>query len=129
MATFTEIVGEGPCFYKGDGATDLEIAEAEKTLGVVFSDEYRDYLRAYGVVGINGHEITGITANEEASVVSATIAGRMLVEDYDACWYVVEKGNIDGILIWQNKTGEIIQTMIGGGPVVLAASLAEYIAK
>lgn len=129
MASFAEIIAKGPCFYKGNGATALEISNAEKQLGVTFSNEYRDYLRNYSVVGISGHEITGITANEESNVIRATVAGRESADRFDASWYVVEKANIDGILVWQDETGRVIQTAIGEDPILLAASLAEYVVQ
>ena len=129
MASFAEIIAKGPCFYRGDGATSLEISNAEKQLGVIFSNEYRDYLRNYSVVCINGHEITGITENEESNVIRATIAGRESADKIDSSWYVVEKANIDGILVWQDETGRVMQTAIGEDPILLAAILAEYIVE
>ena len=44
-------------------------------------------------------------------------------------WYVLENAGIDGIIIWQDKTGRIYQTMPNGQKEYIADSLAEYLDK
>ena len=44
-------------------------------------------------------------------------------------WYVVENAGIDGIIIWQDKTGRIYQSMPNGQKEYIANSLAEYLDK
>ena len=42
---------------------------------------------------------------------------------------VLENAGIDGIIIWQDKTGKIYQTMPNGQKEYIADSLAEYLDK
>ncbi len=44
----------------GDGATDADIAEAERTLGVSFPRSYREFLSKYGWADIGTREIYGL---------------------------------------------------------------------
>lgn len=43
--------------------------------------------------------------------------------------YVVEKLQIDGIVIWQSETGMVFQTVMDGNTKEINPSLAKYIAN
>ena len=46
----------------GNGVTVEEISNAEMQLGIVFADDYKQYLIGYGIAVVNGHELTGLGA-------------------------------------------------------------------
>lgn len=54
---FHELVLEGEA---AGGASDLEIEAAETRLGLVFPQQYRDFLRRYGAALLPGVEIFGL---------------------------------------------------------------------
>lgn len=108
------------------GASDERINEAEKQLNLAFSDEYREYLKAYGLASANGHEFTGICDSPRLDVVSVTKKARSEFSSIPDGFYVVEKAGIDGIMIWQEKTGTIIMTKPHSAPVTIGNSLVEY---
>ena len=51
-----------------------------------------------------------------------------LYNEKTAGWYVLEQANIDGIVLWQDKEGNVYQTMPSSVPKKICGSLAEYIA-
>lgn len=91
----------------GKGATAEEIADAEKKLGVVFSDDYRQYLLKYRIAMYDGHELTGLGKEQRTNVVNVTNEKKMFYQNIPSGWYVVEDANIDGIVIWQDAKGNI----------------------
>lgn len=114
-----------PDFYSLSGSPESAVQEAERTLGLSFASEYREYLSSLSLVSFCGHELTGLVSSPRLNVVSATerLRNRHIPSDY----YVIEETNIDGIVIWQNSTGAIFQTAPGQAPVHIYDSLCEYI--
>lgn len=109
------------------GVDEKIIYLAEEKLEVVFSNEYREYLKEYGAVAINGHELTGVINCARINVVEVTEVMRGMFKEISRGWYVVEQANIDGIVIWQDKDGSVYQTMPNQRPVRIADSLSEYL--
>ena len=105
---------------------EIEIANAETRLSLKFAPEYREYISKFGAVAANGHELTGILNSERLNVVSATIKERGLNPQVPQNLYVVENPAIDGIIIWQDVTGEIYQSTPNSAPKVIASSLENY---
>jgi len=108
-------------------ATPMQITDAELQLRVSFSDEYKEYLSAFGAIMADGVELSGIAKSEHRSVVSLTKKEWELNPKVPHTMYVVENTCIDGIIIWQDTTGRVFQTQPGVEPMQIADSLAEYI--
>ena len=108
-------------------ATMEQIKEAEDLLGVIFSDDYVEYVKNFGVVSGRGIELTGITEHERLSVVSVTRKERILNPNIPKKMYVIENLAIDGILALQDDTGKIYTIAPNENPKLLYDSLAEYI--
>lgn len=105
-----------------------QIKEAEKDLKLKFSDEYKDYLEAFGAASVIGHELTGMCKASRLNVVDVTNKERGY-NDVPEDLYVIEQLNIDGIVIWQNQSGIIYQTCPNGRPKKIANSIVEYLGK
>ena len=116
-----------PNFCAMSGASREQIEQAEKALSLRFADEYREYLAAFGVASVYGHELTGICASPRINVVDVTISERMSNHTVPTNWYVVEQTHIDGIVVWQSSTGEVCQTTPNAPPEKLCNSLCEYL--
>lgn len=127
MSTIVKKISAKPYFKALSRASQEQIAEAQKTLGLEFSCEYNEYLSELGIATFDGHELTGICSSKRLSVVDVTISEREKNPNTPADWYVIEQANIDGIVIWQSGAGEIYQTMPGASPMKLCNSLSEYI--
>ena len=127
MADFINTLSSLPDFHALAGASEEQIAQAERSLSLRFADDYRQYVRAFGVVSASGHELTGICASRRLNVVEVTLSARGAQPAVPQDWYVLEEANIDGIVIWQSGAGEVFETRPGAEPVKLAASIREYL--
>ncbi len=107
--------------------TEEQIVNAELSLGLMFSNEYRLYLKSFGAVSTYGHEFTGICDCSRLNVVEVTTSERKNNVSIPFDWYVIEQANIDGIVVWQSQSGEIYQTIPNQQPKKLCNSLCEYI--
>lgn len=111
----------------GRGADEEQILKAENILNVKFAEEYKEYLHAFGMAIVNGHEFTGIGEVEQLDVVEVTMQQRKYNSYIAPAWYVIEKANIDGIVIWQDETGRIYQSDFGKNVRCIADSLELYL--
>lgn len=129
MSKIIETMQSLPDFCPGKGADAEEIEDAETQLGLVFADEYREYVKAFGDASVDGHELTGITESKRINVVEATIAERRRNPDVPESLYVVEQTHVDRIVVWQDHAGRIYQTIPGSMPVKVHETLSEYLSS
>lgn len=129
MNNIINILKAMPDYIGSNGRTDDEIQQAEKTLGVSFSEDYRNYLKEIGLACFDGRELTGLTQTKRLDVVSITKEKREQFGILTSSWYVVEETNIFGIVIWQSSDGSIYETAPNSKAKKIASSFAEYIAK
>jgi len=108
-------------------ATPMQITDAELQLRVSFSDEYKEYLSTFGAIMADGIELSGIAKSEHRSVVSLTKKEWELNPKVPHTMYVIENTCVDGIIIWQDKSGLIYQSNPNSKPQKIATSLTEYI--
>lgn len=108
-------------------ATTDSVKQAEKELNVVFSKEYKDYIKSFGIAIFQGHELTGICNGKRLDVVRNTIEQRKLNPFVPKDWYVIECLNIDGIVIWQDKPGKVYQTSPSGTMILVGESIVKYL--
>lgn len=127
MSAFVDTLRKCKLFFSKPGASDSQISRSQSTLGLEFANEYKEYLREYAVVSVNGHEITGIFPGTRFDVVEATEEERSCNPNIPTDMYVVERTNIDGIVFWQDVAGSIFQTTYGSKPVRVYADLNECI--
>lgn len=109
--------------------SNKEIKEAEKELGLSFSNEYKTFLSKFGKILADGIEIVGITPKNPKSKNVVTITKREW--EYNPLvpknLYVVENVGIEGIIIWQDKNGAIYQSSPNKKPKKINNNLVEYI--
>lgn len=108
-------------------ASDEEISNSEYKLGLSFATEYRNYVAEFGFVSFSGHELTGICKHKRLDVVAVTTEEWYKNPLIKNTMYVIEKTNMDGIIIWQDATGAIYQSSFGAQPIKICNSLVEYI--
>ena len=116
-----------PAFCSLAGVDAEQIDNAENALALRFADDYREYLLAFAIASSDGHEFTGICNSKRLNVVDVTIAAKNSNPSIPHDWYVLEEANIDGIIIWQNKTGSVFQTYPNRENVKIANSICEYL--
>lgn len=112
--------------YIGETNNNL-ISDAEGKLNVQFADDYRAYISAFGVASFDGHELTGICSSKRLNVIDVTTEEReeLIPKEF----YVIERLNIDGIVIWQSNTGLIYESQKKRSPQMIAETLIEYLSK
>ena len=111
----------------GKGVQDSIVNDAEEKLGLRFSEEYRQYLLAFGVAAVNGHEITGLGSSPRVNVVDVTLSQRSRC-NVDDSLYVIEEADIDKAVYWQNESGQVFITVGESEPKQIADSLISFIA-
>lgn len=126
MSSFVDKLRTFPRMRCAGGVDEAAIEQAEDTLGLIFSKEYREYLLELGEAKAAGREFTGICKAKRLHVVDVTQEERENVpvpED----WYVIEQANIDGIVIWQDASGSVYQTGPGTKQKKLCKSLDAFL--
>lgn len=126
MDKLIELMKGMPNFYAEKGATAEDIELAEKSLGMKFAADFKEYLQEFGAVSYGSHELTGFSTDKNLCVVEATqknLKKHPTVQDL----YVIEEAHIDGIVIWQDTDGNVYETYPHSEPRRIAHSLAEYI--
>ena len=58
--------------FRLNGANDDQIDDAEKILGLKFSEEYKAYLKEFGCISFDSHEFQGLNTSDRLSVVLTT---------------------------------------------------------
>ena len=124
--SFVDVLRNAEGFASLKGADETRIKSAEAALGLRFSDEYRAYLKAFGVASAGSHEFTGICDSARLNVVDVSRDARKYFGDIPADWYVVEEANIDGIVIWQDDSGSVYESVPGKKPRKIFNSLQDY---
>lgn len=127
MENMIDTMRKIPDFVGSTGRTANDIASAGLSLGVSFANDYRQYLSHIGLACFAGHELTGLTSMMRLDVVAVTQDQRRQNGRIPQSWYVVEQTNIDGIVIWQDGSGEVYQTSPNCNGAKIADSLLEYI--
>lgn len=129
MKRIVEIINNLTDLLSLKPASDTQITDAERQLGVSFAEEYKDYLSVFGAIMADGIELSGIAKAEHRNVVSLTKKERKLNPKVPNTMYAIENTCVDGIIIWQDTKGEVYQTQPGMEPKKIADSMADYISS
>lgn len=89
------------------GCSEEEIQVAEKTLGLVFPREYKDYLLGYGTVRFNGVELCGLNVTGYLNVIEATEQEKSVNNSFPEKMFVIEDLGVDAKLIVGDERGNI----------------------
>lgn len=116
-------------FLSGKGISADSINDAEKALGLSFSDEYREYLLKFGIAAYSGHELTGISKSERTNVVNVTLKARKRYPEIPLNLYVIEETNVEEVVIWQSDTGSMFYSAPNLPLTKLCNTLCEYVLK
>ena len=109
------------------GAPSIEsILAAEDDIGMGFADDYRLYVKTFGLVTAGKIALTGISFNASRSVSIVTRVERLYHFGLGDK-YVIEIPGYDGTIIVQDSSGVVYKAAAGGFPVVLCDSLLEYL--
>lgn len=113
-------------FFSLQGVDADAVIDAEKKLGVHFSEEFRNYLMEYGAVSFGSHEFMGLGGDAYLDVVEETLRERNSSEKFPKNCYIVENLGIDGIFILQDEEGKVFE-LSDAGVKLIHNSLKEYV--
>ena len=83
-------------------------------------------MKEFGFASYKGHELTGICKSSRLNVVDVTLEAREIYNvNFDM--YVIEDTGYEGILILQNRKGEVFQIQPLALPEKISESLSNYI--
>lgn len=128
MNELIEIMKRQPNFYTEKGVSATQIEQAEKLLGLNFSPDFKACLLEFGAVSVSGHDFTGFSADKNLDVVEVTQKNRQKI-NVEKNLYVIEEAHIDGIVIWQDASGNVYETTPNSNVKKIANSLADYLLK
>ncbi len=127
MKKFKDIVREYEDFVSLGEVSESEIKAAETELGIEFDSEYKAFIKAYGAASANAHEFMGICKSKRLNIIAGTSKARKQNANVPDDLYLIEDVGVDKILTWQNKKGELFQTVGKSEPEKLEVDLCEYV--
>ena len=128
MNDLIEILRHKPNFYTEKAASITQIEQAEKVLELKFAPDFKECLRLFGAVSVDGHDLTGFSADINLDVVEVT-KRNWKKHNIEKPFYVIEEAHIDDIVIWQDVDGNVYETIPNKKAKKIADSLLEYITK
>ena len=105
------------------------VRKAEEELEVSFSEDYKALISQYGAISYYGHNLSGISPYPGNDVVALTKEHRTYNTEVPLSFYVIEEVHIDGIVIWQDPSGQIYWTQPNAQPKMIFGCLYDYIAN
>jgi len=108
-------------------ANEQDIKNAEANLNLKFADEYKEYLSSFGFVFSDIIAVSGICDDEDYEVVALTNKLRLINRHIPLDFYAIEDVGVDGLVIWQNQTGAIYQSVPHLEPVLIFNNLSDFL--
>ncbi len=127
MPNLIKKIREAGDFVSLGAASYEQILSAEMTLNLVFANDFKEYLRAFGAATFNSKELTGIGSSERLSVISVTNRARSYFENFPKDAYVIEELHFDHIITIQKPDGTVYSYCPNNQEEKLADTLYEYL--
>ena len=116
-------------YYSLNPVDIQQVKNAEDALSVAFAEDYKEYVKEFGAVSFDGHELTGICESKRLSVVLSTERARQFYANFPPNMYVIEELQFDHVLIVQDATGTVYSYGPSDKCERIASSLEEYLVK
>ena len=108
-------------------ASNEVITNAEVSLNLKFAGDYKEYLSVFGMVWSDNIAISGITDDEDYGVVELTNKLRPFYTQVPLNFYAIEDVGVDGLVIWQDESSAIYQSIPNNEPMRLYDNLSDYL--
>jgi cell wall assembly regulator SMI1 len=126
-----ELFADEP-FMKADGVDEFQVDAAQKTLGVIFSNDYRQFLTRYGGALVGSYPVYGLARAEPMderlwSVVAVTQHFRKQSWPGVDRWYVISM-DLAGNPIGIDESGKVVTYDHDSGELIeVAENFADYL--
>lgn len=108
-------------------ASEADVTNAEKILGLKFADDYCAYTTKCGALSGRRIELTGVVPSKRLNVVDATVRERKRHKNLPSDVYVIEDLGIMDLVTVQRSDGKIFFITFSGTLSYICDSLQEYI--
>lgn len=96
--------------FSTGGVSTSEVESAEKELGTIFPEEYKELLVQYGAISVGTHEIAALGVEGYLNVVQLTKEERQLAPNNDLEIYIVIQNiGSEGLLIVLDSEGNVYE--------------------
>lgn len=112
--------------YHVKGCTTKQLKEAQKELGIIFPEEFVDYVRSFGAISFYGTEWTGLNVDSYLNVVNATKKERKINADFPTGCFVLENLAIDGLITVVDEEGRVYSVQYNK-KTLLCNTISEYL--
>lgn len=112
-------------------ATEEQIAHAESELGLTFTQEYRSYLRQFGVISFGPNEIYGLGVKETSflNIISALTDFRS-IENFPLSLIPISDIGDGHYYMYDNSTQDIVVVSLPGvGIKQVSSNLESFLAE
>ncbi len=127
MSNIIAAIQKLPGMESGTPAGAEEIRTAEEELHLHFAEEYKEYLSVFGAVCSDIIAVSGLCEDEDYAVVELTKKLRSIQANIPLDFYAIEDVGVDGLVIWQDKTGTVYQSIPNYDPVRIFDSLSDFL--
>lgn len=115
-----------PNLYHVKGCTTSQIKEAQKELGIIFPEEFIDYVKEYGAISFYGTEWMGLNVEGYLNVVEATRQEREMNDHFPKDCFVIENQGIDGLVAVVDEKG-LVYNLQYDKKEFICNSLSDYL--
>ncbi len=109
-----------------EGCSMQQLEEAQTELGLIFPNEYVEYVREFGCVDFGATEWTGLNINGRLNTVDATKNEMSVNAYFPKGFFVLENLGIDAKRIIVNEKGEVYLLQYEK-KTYLCGSISEYL--
>ncbi len=109
-----------------EGCSVQQVKEAQAELGLIFPDEYVEYVREFGCIDFGATEWTGLNIKGRLNTVDATKKEMSVNANFPNGYFVLENLGIDAKHIIVNEKGEVYLLQYDK-KTYLCGSISEYL--
>ncbi|HEL9636488.1 TPA: SMI1/KNR4 family protein [Streptococcus suis] len=109
-----------------DPATEFQVTEAERRLGLEFPREYVILVKEFGAVSFYATEWNGFNTNAWMDVVESTLDARDTYVDFPKDKFVLESLHVDELLVLADSEGRVFLWR-DGVEKKIRSSISEYL--
>ena len=107
MSNIVEKIKKIPDVFAIKGCTQEQVYEAQEELGIIFPQEYVDYVRQFGCIDFGATEWTGLNIEGRLNTVYATRQEMNVNPDFPEGFFVLENLGIDAKKIVVDRNGKV----------------------
>ena len=127
MSKIIEVINSLENLLVLNPASEEDVENIEIELALPLAEEYKEYVLKFGAIMADDIELTGFAKSKNRDVVQVTKREWAANNKIKRNLYEVESLGIEGIIIWQDGSGEMYESRPNHGATKIADSLAEYL--